>query len=521
MQPSSGAVVQFSPPRDPVVSVIVVATGAAPYLMGCLRALAANTQDVPFEVIVVENGLEPSTSDHLAFAASGVTIVRSGVNRGFAGGCNLGARAAKGAFLALLNDDAEPQPGWLGPLLEAAGSPRVDAVGGRVLHADGTLQEAGSILWDDGSTSGVGRGVPGDTISLRFRRRVDYCSALSFLVRRDTWKELGGLDESYFPAYCEDVDLCLRIAERGGVVLYEPRSVVRHFESRSSTQRFKEYLCLTHRRKLVERWRDVLESRTPQASTDPDAIEGAIQLAMGSPPRVLVIDDRVPDSRLGSGYSRMFEVVRDISTSGYRVSVFPTVPADVDPDVLGALGVGVVTEPLEEHLRRRTVRYEAVLISRPHNYSRFASLVRQLQPTARLCYDAEALFHRRLDAQAQLLGPGPARDALCIAARESRKVEAEIARTLDTLVCVSADEAAALRALGARDPLVVEPWLREPALTPAGFAARSDVLMVAGWLAGPDSPNVDGLLWFARGGAAARPGAGPVGPGTGVGRLAA
>ena len=70
MQSSSGEVVQFNPPRDPMVSVIVVATGAAPYLMGCLRALAANTQDVPFEVIVVENGLEPSTSDHLAFAAS-------------------------------------------------------------------------------------------------------------------------------------------------------------------------------------------------------------------------------------------------------------------------------------------------------------------------------------------------------------------------------------------------------------------------------------------------------------------
>ena len=75
-------------------------------------------------------------------------------------------------------------------------------------------------------------------------------------------------------------------------------------------------------------------------------------------------------------------------------------------------------------------------------------------------------------------------------------VEAEMARSVDTIVCVSAEEAAALRVLGAREPLVVEPWLSELSLTPAGFAERSDVFMVAGWLAGPESPNIDGLLWF-------------------------
>ena len=60
MQSTSTGVVQFNPSRDPIVSVIIVATGAAPDLLGCLRALAVNTKDVPFEVIVVENGVEPS-----------------------------------------------------------------------------------------------------------------------------------------------------------------------------------------------------------------------------------------------------------------------------------------------------------------------------------------------------------------------------------------------------------------------------------------------------------------------------
>jgi len=496
VQSTAAAIVQFSPSPDPIVSVIIVATGAAPDLLGCLRALAMNTKDVPFEVIVVENGVDASVSDDLAFGVSGIVTVRSGVNRGFAGGCNLGARQARGVYRVLLNDDAEPEPGWLAPLVEAAQTPGVGAVGGRVLLSNGSLQEAGSIIWKDGSSYGVGRDLPGDDVSLRFRRRVEYCSALNFLVRRDIWNELGGLDEEYFPAYYEDVDFCLKIAERGNIVLYEPRSVVRHLESRSSTQLYKEYLCLTHRKRLLEKWPEVFERETHAEPIDADSVEEAVHLAMGSPPRVLVIDDRLPDPRLGSGYQRMFDVVREMSAAGYRVSVFPTIGIVDDPDVLGALGVGVVTQPLGDHLRRRSARYEVVIISRPHNFERYGSLVRELQPEAHLCYDAEALFHRRLEAQAELAVSEEAREALRSAADEARTVEAEMAFSVDTIVCVSADEAAALRALGAREPLVVEPWLSDLSLTPAGFAERADAFLVAGWLAGPESPNVDGLVWF-------------------------
>ena len=124
--------------------------------------------------------------------------------------------------------------------------------------------------------------------------------------------------------------------------------------------------------------------------------------------------------------------------------------------------------------------------------------MRELQPDAHLCYDAEALFHRRLKVQAEFAVSEEAREALRNAADEARTVEAEMAFSVDTIVCVSADEAAALRALGAHEPLVVEPWLSNLELTPAGFADRSDVFLVAGWLAGPESPNVDGLLWFVR-----------------------
>jgi len=151
--------------------------------------------------------------------------------------------------------------------------------------------------------------------------------------------------------------------------------------------------------------------------------------------------------------------------------------------VLGAFGLGG-DEPLAEHLVRRSARYEVVIISRPHNYERYGSLVRQLQPEAHLCYDAEALFYRRLEAQAELASTEAAREALFSAADEARTVEAEMASSVDTIVCVSADEASALRALGAREPFVVEPWLSELSLTQQ---ASPSVRTCSSWLAGwPD-----------------------------------
>ena len=139
------------------------------------------------------------------------------------------------------------------------------------MFADGSLQEAGQILWADGSTSCVGHDLPPEARANEWARRVDYCSASSLMVRKATWDALGGLDESFFPAYCEDVDLCLRIADGGQSVWYEPTSVVCHLESRSTSFRYKRFLIERNRAELVFWWSDLLAEREPPAPSDPMA----------------------------------------------------------------------------------------------------------------------------------------------------------------------------------------------------------------------------------------------------------
>ena len=206
---------------DPVVSIVTVGFGRAPHLLSCLASVAMGVRSIPYEVIVVLNGTSESVSTELARRVDGVKVAASRVNRGFAGACNIGVSMASGEFVALLNDDTIVEPGWLESLVDSLRRrPQVGAVGSRLLHSDGSLQEAGQVIWNDGSTACVGRDLPEENHAYEWARRVDYCSGSSLLIRRSTWERVGGLDESFFPAYCEDVDLCLRIAKgRSGSVV--------------------------------------------------------------------------------------------------------------------------------------------------------------------------------------------------------------------------------------------------------------------------------------------------------------
>ena len=189
---TASVTVQFPATERPTASIIVVATGDAPHLLECLHSVAMNVRTAAYEVIVVLNGAESDVTTMMARQVEGAHVTPSRVNRGFAGGCNLGASTATGTYLVLLNDDTQVEPGWLENLMAAAERrPLIGAVGSRLLHQDGSLQEAGQVVWSDGSTSCVGRNAPPSAHAYEWARRVDYCSGSSLLIRRATWEGFG------------------------------------------------------------------------------------------------------------------------------------------------------------------------------------------------------------------------------------------------------------------------------------------------------------------------------------------
>jgi GT2 family glycosyltransferase len=475
----------------PDVSIVIPTSLRRDLLFECLASIAARAEPaIQHEVIVVVNGSDAEAA-RVRDRVSGATVRCMGSNVGFAAACNEGARHASGRWIALLNDDTRIGAGWLSALVSTFVSrPGIGAVGSRMLFADGRLQEAGSIVWADGSTLGLGRHEPG--ASRGRAQRATYCSACSLLVARSTWVALGGLDEGYHPAYYEDVDFCLRLAARGLDVVYAPDAVVEHHEAASSDPDYRLFLFAWNKQRFTRKWRGALRGFEPAR---PDAPERAEWLAAGAPRRLLIVDDTWPDGSAGSGLPRMRDTIGELADDGWAIDLWTAAPATAHP---AGARYRQVSGALDAWLAAPDRSYDAIILSRPTNFDAWHARVRARQPQAALVYDGEALFHVRLERQAALAS-GAERAAAARAADEMRALESRIRAGVDAIVCVSTTEAEFLARTPGHAPVhLMLPLVSGARATGRPFATRHGAALVAGWLGGEQSPNTDAFHWFRR-----------------------
>lgn len=232
------------------VSIVIPVFNQAECTESCLRALAAGAEEEPdYEVVVVDNGSTDWTTYLLHAFEGDLRVLRNDENLGFARASNQGAAVARGEYVVFLNNDTLPRPGWLRALVELADSdPQIGAVGAKLLYpGTNQVQHAGLEL-RDGIPAHVHRGAGADDPRVDQVRDLDMVTGACMLVRRSVWAELGGFDTGYMNGV-EDVDLCLRMRERGFRVVYCPVSVVEHHEGasegrfdqvRDNLQRFAE-----------------------------------------------------------------------------------------------------------------------------------------------------------------------------------------------------------------------------------------------------------------------------------------
>ena len=235
-----------------LVSAVVVNWNRAEMLRKSLESLERQ-QRVELEIIVVDNGSSDDSAGMVARDFPGVRLIRNSENRGFCAANNQGIQAARGEFVALLNNDAEAEPGWVAALKEVfANRPRVGMAASKILiHEDPRrIDKAGHLIYPDGQNRGRGSGVMDNGQFDRMEPVLwpDGCAAM---YRREMIEEIGGFDEDFF-AYGDDAELGLRGRIAGWECLYTPHAVVRHH--RGSTLGLRS----VRRLKLIERNRVLL-----------------------------------------------------------------------------------------------------------------------------------------------------------------------------------------------------------------------------------------------------------------------
>jgi len=490
----SAATLSIPRSEQPVVSILLVLYNQAPLTLLCVESIL-KFAPAPYELVIVNNASTDDTGRLLERLVN-VTVLQNDTNEGFVKAVNRGVELCRGKYLLLLNNDAILHLHAIESAIDTLKcTPGAGAVGGRILLLDGSLQEAGSIIFSDGSCLGYGRHGIADAPEYMFRRPVDYCSGAFLLCETALFREMGGFDLDYAPAYYEDSDFCVRLQERGLKVIYDPGAVITHYEFASSGGQHKaSQLQDKHRQVLLRKHPDYL-ARQPNADMPPLFCRTANRQR-----NILVIDDRVPHADLGSGYPRCREMLTVLAGSGFNVSLYPlqfpdeswhatyaTLPANIE--VLLNHG----NAQLSAFLNRRRGFYQTVLVSRIHNM-RTLNDVLAAQPNlldgVSIIYDAEAITAPREIMQRELRGE-------TVSEREKFElIEQEIAaaRTATQVVAVSDREAALYAEHGFHNTIVLGHCL-QPAAGATPFAARRGLLFV-GALHDEDSPNVDSLHWF-------------------------
>jgi O-antigen biosynthesis protein len=476
----------------PRASVVIPVYGQFARTHECLRALAAHAPATACEVIVVDDGSTDETPDLLP-RIEGVRYHRRAANGGFSAACNDGASLARGDFVVFLNNDTIPQPGWIDALLRTfEDHADVGLAGAQLRYPDGSLQEAGGVVFSDGNAWNYGRHELPDDCRYAFVRDCDYGSGAAIAVPRALFEDIGGFDTRYAPAYYEDTDLAFAVRARGKRVVYQPASVVVHDEGGTAgtdpASGAKAYQ-VRNRETFATRWHDALASHLPSSTVpSPRNIHGA-------KPQVLIVDALTPRPDHDSGSLRMVNLMRLLQDEGAHVVFLPANRAHDGAATLALQQLGVESwyAPYAPRapawFREHGARFDTIVLCRHYVASEMLPLARRHAPQARIVFDTIDLHYLRERRGAELAGDR----ALLRNAERTRTRELDVIARSDATLVVSEVERDLLAtdAPGARVEVLSN--LHRIAGPGRTFADRRDLVFVGGFR---HPPNVDAVRWF-------------------------
>ena len=252
---------QFPAVQDPQVSIVIPVYNNDRLTIECLTSLLKHTKNISYEVIVIDDGSAEKTKDVLS-QIQNITCLRNPQNLGFLLSCNCAAEKARGEFVLILNNDVQVTEGWLSPLVETFSKyGNVGAVSPKIVFPDGRLQEAGARVKQDASAQLIGISDDPDLPRYNYIREVEYCSGVCLLLETGMFRELGGFDTDFAPAYCEDSDLCFRLRKLGKRIFYNPNSmIVHHLSGTIKTESPYKQRCVLHNQQIFsEKWQEQID----------------------------------------------------------------------------------------------------------------------------------------------------------------------------------------------------------------------------------------------------------------------
>lgn len=400
--------IKFAITKNPTVSIIIPVHNQIRFTINLLLSILKFKQETDYEVIVINDASNDETQRILK-KIPGLRLINNKANLGFLLSCNKASKVAKGMYIYFLNNDTMMVDNlWLDSLIQLIKvDDTVGAVGSKLIYPNYFLQEAGGLIWRDGSAWNYGRLKNPDHPLYNFVREVDYCSAASLLVRKNLLNKFGGFDHQFAPAYCEDSDFCLTLKSNNYKVLYQPLSKVVHYEGIScgkndSQNSIKAYQKI-NQKKFYKKWKNYLSS---YPKNDKNSEQNYLR---GSNFKVMVIDSMIPMPDRDAGSHTMFNLIKMLLSMRFSVTFIADSNLKYYPKYtqdLQQIGVRVEYFPytynVKQYLKKNINQYDVALLSRPLIFLSYYQLIKQFNSNIKIIYEAADIHSLRLKREANL-----------------------------------------------------------------------------------------------------------------------
>lgn len=492
---------KFERVENPMVSIVIPVYNQIHYTYACLLSILEHTKDVSYEVIIADD-VSTDATEHLSEYAEGLVICRNTSNQGFLRNCNNAARHARGKYIMFLNNDTQVTPGWLSSLVSLIESDStIGMVGSKLVYPDGRLQEAGGIIWSDGSGWNYGRLDDPDKPEYNYVKDVDYISGAAILLSNELWKQIGGFDTRFAPAYCEDSDLAFEVRKTGYRVVYQPLSKVIHFEGISNGTDvegtgLKRYQAVNSK-KLREKWAKEFAQQC-ENNGNPDPFR-ARERSRGKR-IILVVDHYVPTYDKDAGSKTTWQYLKMFLKKGFVVKFLGDNFMNEEPYTteLQQMGIEVLYGPeyqvkIWDWLRDHGDDIDVAYLNRPHIASKYIDYILD-NTDMKVIYYGHDLHFLRESREYQITGD--------LRTKEDAEYWKSVELTLMSKAAVSyypsCIERDAVREIDSTinvKDITAYVFDEFKSDIQEDFAKRRDLLFVGGFA---HPPNADAVLWFAR-----------------------